>query len=136
MSKAFESIKTGLNQALADAGTRTKPNSKVSQLKIVEGSGNVFRDIGVSNPDAMLAKAQLAVRIISIISERKLTLRNAAEIVGMPQPKLSNILRGQFRGVSETKLMDCLLRLGNDVQIVVKPTRKKATMGLLSVAFV
>ena len=54
----------------------------------------------------------------------------------MPQPKLSNILRGQFRGVSEAKLMDCLLRLGDDVQIVVKPARRKASVGSISVAFV
>jgi predicted XRE-type DNA-binding protein len=104
-------------------------------MKITKGSANVYKDIGTANPEAMLAKSQLVMRIGSIIDSRKLTQREAAEIIGMPQPKLSNVLRGQFRGVSETKLMDCLLRLGNDVQIVVKPTRKKAAMGSLSVAF-
>lgn len=53
----------------------------------------------------------------------------------MPQPKLSSVFRDQFREVSETKLMDCLLRLGNDVQIVVKPARGKAAAGALTVAF-
>ena len=104
-------------------------------MTITRSSGNVYADIGVAQPEAMLAKAQLAQRVGSIIAARKLTQREAAEIIGVPQPKLSNILRGQFRGVSEAKLMDCLLRLGNDVQIVVKPVRRKASVGLLSVAF-
>jgi predicted XRE-type DNA-binding protein len=104
-------------------------------MKITKGSGNVYKDIGAANPEAMFAKAQLVSRIASIIETRGLTQREAAEIIGMPQPKLSNVLRGQFRGVSEAKLMDCLLRLGNDVQIVVKPTKRSASMGSLSVAF-
>ena len=104
-------------------------------MKITQSSGNVYADIGVAQPEAMLAKAQLAQRVGSIIAARKLTQREAAEIIGVPQPKLSNILRGQFRGVSEAKLMDCLLRLGNDVQIVVKPARRRASVGSLSVAF-
>jgi predicted XRE-type DNA-binding protein len=104
-------------------------------MKITQSSHNVYADIGVAQPEAMLAKAQLAQRVGSIIAARKLTQREAAEIIGVPQPKLSNILRGHFRGVSEAKLMDCLLRLGNDVQIVVKPARRKASIGSLSVAF-
>ena len=104
-------------------------------MKITQSSGNVYADMGVAQPEVMLAKAQLAQRVGSIIAARKLTQREAAEIIGMPQPKLSNILRGQFRGVSEAKLMDCLLRLGNDVQIVVRPARRKASVGSLSVAF-
>lgn len=104
-------------------------------MKITQSSGNVYADIGVAQPEVMLAKARLAQRVGSIIAARKITQREAAEIIGVPQPKLSNILRGQFRGVSEAKLMDCLLRLGNDVQIVVKPARRKASIGLLSVAF-
>lgn len=104
-------------------------------MKITQSSGNVYADIGVAQPEAMLAKALLAQRVGTIIAARKLTQREAAEIIGVPQPKLSNILRGQFRGVSEAKLMECLLRLGNDVQIVVKPARRKASMGSLSVAF-
>jgi predicted XRE-type DNA-binding protein len=104
-------------------------------MKITQSSGNVYANIGVTQPEAMLAKAQLAQRVGSIIAARKLTQREAAEITGVPQPKLSNILRGQFRGVSEAKLMDCLLRLGNDAHIVVKPARRKASVGLLTVAF-
>lgn len=104
-------------------------------MKITQSSGNVYADIGVAQPEAMLAKARLPQRIGGIIAARKLTQREAPEIIGVPQPKLSNILRGQCSGVSEAKLMDCLLRLGHDVQIVVQPARRKASVGLLLVAF-
>ena len=86
-------------------------------MKITQSSGNVYVDIGVAQPEAMLTKAQLAQRVGSIIVARKLTQREAAEIIGVPQPKLSNILRGQFRGVSEAKLMDCLLRMATTCRL-------------------
>lgn len=82
-------------------------------MKITQSSGNVYADIGVAQPEAMLAKAQLAQRIGSNDAARKLTQREAAEITGLPQSKLSNILRGKFRGVSEAKLMEHLLCAGN-----------------------
>ena len=62
-------------------------------MKITQSFGNVYADIGVARPDAMLAKAQLAQRIGSIVAARKLTQREAAEVIGVAQPKLSNILR-------------------------------------------
>jgi predicted XRE-type DNA-binding protein len=105
-------------------------------MNTIEAStGNVYADLGYADAPAMLVKAQLAQRISAIIARRKLTQREAADIVGIAQPKLSTILRGQFRGVSEAKLLDALRHLGQDVQIVVKPARRKTEMGNLSVAF-
>ena len=62
-------------------------------MKITQSSGNVYADIGVAQPEAMLAKAQLAQRVGSIIAARKLTQREAAEIIGVPQPKLQHPAR-------------------------------------------
>jgi predicted XRE-type DNA-binding protein len=56
-------------------------------------------------------------------------------LLGIPQPKLSKLLRGQFRGVSERKLMDCLTRLGNDVEIVVRAAANRRRQGAVSVLF-
>jgi predicted XRE-type DNA-binding protein len=56
-------------------------------------------------------------------------------VLGIPQPKLSKMLRGQFRGPSERKLMDCLTRLGRDVDIVVRKTSNAKRQGVVSVAF-
>ncbi len=86
---------------------------------IQKGSGNVYEDLGYAHAEEMLVKAGLASRITELIRERQLTQVQAAAILGMPQPKLSGMLRGQFRGISEARMMDCLNRLGVDVDIVI-----------------
>jgi predicted XRE-type DNA-binding protein len=78
----------------------------------------------------------LAAKIGEIIKYRQLTQVQAAEILGMPQPKLSGMLRGQFRGISEAKMLECMNRLGRDVQIVVRKPSRSRTMGRTSVVFV
>ena len=97
------------------------------------GSTNVYADLGRNDAEEMLVKAQLASKIGSIIKRKKLTQAQAADIVGLPQPKLSGLLRGQFRGVSEAKMMDCLARLGWNVQIVVGPAPRTAGAGSVRV---
>lgn len=79
-------------------------------------------------PDApeMLLKAQLVMRIAKIINERGWNQQQAAKVIGVTQPRLSKMLRGQFRGISEAKMMDCLIRLGCEVKILVGPRRKSA----------
>jgi predicted XRE-type DNA-binding protein len=83
----------------------------------------------------MLVKAQLASKIAEIISECGYTQSEAAARLGIPQPKLSKLTRGQFRGISERKLMDCLTRLGRDVEIVVRTPTRGRKQGLVSVVF-
>jgi predicted XRE-type DNA-binding protein len=99
------------------------------------GSRNVYADLGFPDPDAMLVKAQLVTKIAEILETRGLTQLKAAGILGVPQPKLSKLLRGQFRGFSERKLMDCLVRLGRDVQIVVRDSGRRRGSGTVSVVF-
>ena len=102
---------------------------------IEKGSANIFEDLGLPDAAEMQVKATLAAKIGEILKQRYLTQVQAAEILGMPQPKLSNMLRGQFRGISEAKMLECMNRLGRDVQIVVdKPSRTK-TAGRTSVVF-
>jgi len=107
----------------------------VDGTEIHEGSGNVYRDLGYPAADEMLVKAQLVAKIGEIIGSQALTQVDAARILGVSQPKLSGLLRGQFRGVSERKLIDCLTSLGRDVQIVVSNAPKRRTAGKLSVVF-
>lgn len=106
-------------------------------MKIEKGSNNVYADIGMPDAGEMLVKAHLAAKIGEIVKQRHLTQQQAAEILGMTQPKLSNMLRGQFRGISEARMLDCLNRLGRDVEIVVrKATRSKhAGTGRTKVVF-
>ena len=102
-------------------------------IEIEKGSTNVYADLGRADADAMLVKAQLASKIADLIKRRRLTQMEAAELFGMPQPKVSAMLNGRFRGISEEKMMRCLLALGQNIQIVVKPARK-GKAGSLSVA--
>lgn len=96
--------------------------------EVITGSGNVYADLGFPDAESMLVKAHMATAIADSIDSRKLTQKQAAEILGMTQPKLSNLLNGRFRGISEAKMMDCLVRLGRDVRIIIgheRPRRKK-----------
>ena len=103
--------------------------------QIEHGSANVYADLGIGEAEEMLVKAQLATKIGEIIKQRKLTQIQAAELLGIPQPKLSNMLRGQFRGISETKMIECLTRLGRNVEIVVKAGARSKVAGRVSVVF-
>jgi predicted XRE-type DNA-binding protein len=104
-------------------------------IEIERSSGNVYADLGIPNAEEMQVKAQLATKIREIINARKWTQQQAAKVLGMPQPKLSNMLRGQFRGVSETKMLECLAKLGRDVRIVVGPERHFEAQGHIEVVF-
>ena len=103
--------------------------------QIERGSTNVYADLGYEDADEMLVKAQLATKIGEIVSQRQLTQTQAAELLGISQPKLSNMLRGQFRGISETKMIECLTKLGRNVEIVVKAASRSKTAGHVSVTF-
>jgi predicted XRE-type DNA-binding protein len=88
--------------------------------KIEISSGNVYVDLGDSQADKMLIKARLAFKIGEIIKQRQLTQVEAADLLGLTQPKLSGLLRGQLRGVSQSKMLECLKRLGRDAQIAIR----------------
>jgi len=102
---------------------------------IEKSTGNVYADLGQVDADEMQVKAQLAAKIGDIIKSRKLNQQQAAEILGLPQPKLSRMLRGQFRGISEAKMIDCLAHLGRNVQIVIGPARRNNSAGRVEVVF-
>ena len=101
--------------------------------KITRGHRNVYADLGMPNPEGMLVKAKLVAAIAEIIAQRGLSQASAAELLGLTQPKLSNLLRGQFRGVSERRLMDCLTRLGRDIEIIIREHPRSRALGRLSV---
>ena len=86
----------------------------------VISSGNVFADLGLPNPEEALAKAELAQKIIVLIRKRGLTQIQAAKILGVDQPKVSALTRGQLTGFSLERLMRFLLRLGQDIKITVQ----------------
>ena len=97
----------------------------IDGIDIEQGSDNPYADLGYPGADEMLIKAGLAHEIGEIIKSRHLTQQRAAELLGMPQSKLSEMLRGKFRGISQAKMIECLNRLGRDVDIVVKKAKRR-----------
>jgi predicted XRE-type DNA-binding protein len=92
----------------------------------MEGSLNVYEQLGFPDSEEMVVKAQLVLKIAEILRDRGWSQQQAAKVLGLTQPKLSRMLRGQFRGISEMKMMDCLVRLGRAVKIVVGPEGEAA----------
>lgn len=89
--------------------------------KVDVTSGNVFADLGLSNPEQRLLKAELVRKITEIITNLNLTQVQAAEIIGIDQPKVSLLIRGRLSGFSTDRLIVYLNKLGSDVEITVKP---------------
>jgi len=98
---------------------------KTGKIAIKAGSGNVFRDLGFPNPEREQVKARLILQIYRLIKVRGLTQAAAGEILGIKQPHVSGLMRGQSGNFSVERLMDFLTALGQDVKITVKPTRRE-----------
>jgi predicted XRE-type DNA-binding protein len=115
-----------------------KPDCK--RGKIMSGNGsktgsrNVFKDIGVPNAQDHLVKAQLVFKIDSIMKKRRLKQREAAELFGVRQPDISKMLRGEFRQFSVERLLRFLVKLDQDVEIVVRPRRGRESAAELHVS--
>ena len=106
--------------------------SRRSSTRVTESTGNVFADLGLPNAEQELLKAQLALQIYRIIRQRGLTQTQAAKVLGIKQPHVSLLMRNRAGTFSVGRLIDFLTALGQDVEITVRPTRKKH--GELSVA--
>ena len=96
------------------------------------GSGNIFADLGLPNAEEHQLKAALVVQLKRLMAEREITQTEAAKLVEMKQPDLSKLLRGQFKLVSVEKLMRMLTAFDQDVEITVKPHRKRGEAGRIT----
>ena len=94
----------------------------VNGIEVTSGSGNVFADLGLPDAEKLKIKAGLVVEIRKAMRALGLSQQDAAKRMGIPQPKVSGMMRGDFTNLSERKLMDCLNRLGYDIEITVRPT--------------
>jgi predicted XRE-type DNA-binding protein len=91
----------------------------MSKIKFRVASANIFADLGIPQPEEALAKADLARQLISIINERGLTQTEAAQLLGIDQPKVSALTRGQLGGFSMERLMNLLVVAGKGVEVLV-----------------
>ena len=102
--------------------------------EFTRSSGNVFADLSLPQADDLLAKADLAAKIIAEIQRRRMTQTQAAAILGIDQPKVSALKQGKLSGFSIERLMRLLLLLGRDIEITVKGRAKSRSVARLRVA--
>jgi predicted XRE-type DNA-binding protein len=105
---------------------RAKTEKREEAPRVERSSGNVFEDLGLPDAAALLAKSELASRISEIIGKRGLTQAQAGKILGVSQPKVSALLRGQLDGFSTDRLFRFLNALGSDIEIMVRPRRRSS----------
>ena len=89
----------------------------MKKVNYTRGSGNVFSDLELPDADERLLKAQLAVQIRRFIEQKEWTQAETAEVIGLDQPKVSNLLRGRLAGFSVDRLLNILNRLGHNVEV-------------------
>jgi predicted XRE-type DNA-binding protein len=107
-------------KSIKDSGRAMKRSAR-RKIEVEEGSDNVFADIGLPNPDEALAKADVAREINRIITERGLTQLEAGRLLGIGQPRVSQLKRGRLGDFSLEKLIGFAKALGNQVEILIKP---------------
>ena len=105
--------------------TTKTPKKSNAPMNVTEGSGNVFRDLGLPNPEQEMMKARLTLQIYRIIRERGLTQTQAAKALGIKQPHVSLLVRNRAGSFSAGRLMEFLTALGQDVEITVRPAQKE-----------
>ncbi len=106
----------------------------IDGIEVHHGSSNVFADLGLPDAEKLRIKTGLVIEIRKAMGARGLTQQEAAKRMGITQPKVSDMMRGDFANLSERKLMDCLTRLGYDIEIKVKPSKAEVGHLLLAAA--
>jgi len=118
--------------AVAKKGTVGSPSLKGPV--VIEGSDNPFADLGFANPELELAKSKLVMEMAKVIDARDLSQAQAGVIIGLPQPKLSQLLGGHWKSYSVDRLTRYLNKLGVTVRITLEANRKTWKEGRLVVA--
>ncbi len=93
----------------------------VKGVAVEASSGNVFRDLGLADAEELGIKSGLVIEITRAVRRLGLTQQEAGRRMGISQAKVSGLMRGDFANLSESKLMECLNRLGYDIEIKVSP---------------
>lgn len=95
----------------------------VDGVEVLRASGNVFADLGLPDAGKLKIKTGVVIEIRRAMRRLGLTQQEAAARMGITQPKVSDMMRGDFSNLSERKLMDCLTRLGYNIAIKARPVK-------------
>jgi predicted XRE-type DNA-binding protein len=101
--------------------------AKKSAVRVTPSTGNVFRGLGFSKEESehLLVRADLLIQVQKTVASRRLTQAEAAKVLRVTQPRVSDLLRGRIDLFSTDALIDMLARLGVGVRLVVKPSRSR-----------
>lgn len=99
--------------------------ARKTKIRVEQGGGNVFADLGFPDPELERFRATLMLQIFRIIKARKLTQAEAGKVLGIQQPNVSRLMRGSTGSYSVERLMEFLIALGHNVEVVITPTRGK-----------
>ncbi len=108
-------------QAIPRGRKDPHPKRIIEGVEVQTSSSNVFADLGLPDAEKLKIKTGLVVEIRKAMRVLGLTQQAAAKRMGIQQPKVSGMMHGDFTNLSERKLMDCLNRLGHDIEIKVRP---------------
>jgi len=102
------------------------------KINVVPGGSNVFADLGLPDAETHFLKAQIVAEIYRLVGARKLTQERAGALVGISQPEVSRLFRGNFREYSVERLIGFLTAFDRDVEIVVKLHKRTGRTGKVS----
>lgn len=100
-------------------------SENISEIPISPSSGNVFADLGFPSPEEELLKADLVREIIRTIQQRRLSQARTAEILGLSQRTVSDLVNGDYEKLPIDRLLRFLSDLGVDVEIVLRQTENE-----------
>lgn len=106
----------------------------IDGIEIETSSGNVFADLGLPDAGQLKIKSGLVIEITRAVRRLGLTQEEAGRRMGIPQPKVSGLMRGDFTNLSEQKLMECLNRLGYNIEIRLSPAANPVGRRTVAVA--
>src|SRR5262245_24298073 len=109
--------------------TTSRPGERKMSRKVDVGSGNIFADLGLPDAETHFLKAQIVSEIYRLANERKLSQAQAGRLMGVSQPEVSRMFKGNFREYSIERLMNCLTAFDRDVEIVARPHKKAGRRG-------
>ena len=110
-----------------------KKQNPIEEIECEISSGNVFADLGIQNSEEELTKAKLVWEIEQIIKKKRLTQVAAAKAMGINQPKVSALIRRKLDGFSVERLIHFLNKLGQDIDIIVRPKPRNRKQAIVSV---
>jgi predicted XRE-type DNA-binding protein len=86
-----------------------------------ESSGNVFADLGLEDADELFTRGKIGIQVLRLLKERNLKQREISKLLGIPQPEVSHLMKGEFQRFSEGKLLIFLKRLDTEITLHLRP---------------